>query len=59
MSGECRRVLLVKPGDVLLVGNVGIPHDLVMLREAGQALDALGIRAVFFAEDIDMTRVTP
>lgn len=55
---ECRRVLLVKPGDVLLIGNAG-SIGLDMVREAGKAFDALGISAMIFADDIDMTRVTP
>jgi hypothetical protein len=55
------RVLLVKPGDVLLVGNVG-PLDAstglpAALRLAGEALEKVGILAFMFAGDIELAKV--
>ncbi|GAA2216995.1 hypothetical protein GCM10010400_72940 [Streptomyces aculeolatus] len=52
-----QRVFLVKPGDLLVFGNVGeVPADSVqalshLLREE------IGVRAVVFAADIDMAAV--
>ena len=65
MSGTTRpsqggtRVLLVKPGDVLLIGNVGPLDDgsRERLRHAGEALEKVGILAFMFAADIDLAKV--
>ncbi|MFE5771434.1 hypothetical protein ACFQ7O_24075 [Streptomyces sp. NPDC056485] len=54
---ETRHVVLVKPGDVLLLGNVGEVSP-----EQAQALSQvlakeMGIRVVVFTEDIDLAAV--
>ena len=53
------RVLLVKPGDVLLIGNVGpLQADIaVRARAAGEALEKVGILAFMFAGDIELAKV--
>jgi hypothetical protein len=53
-SSEERRVVLVKPGDVLLIGNVG---DHIANAESWDHVgpffrDVLGIRVVVFERDI-------
>lgn len=51
------RVLLIKPGDVLLVGNVG-DIDPEGASEAAEAFrDAIGVRIFLFTEDIDIDKV--
>lgn len=51
------RVLLIKPGDVLLIGNVG-DLDPEGAPEAAAAIqDAIGVRIVIFTEDIDIDKV--
>lgn len=54
---ETRHVVLVKPGDVLLLGNVGEVSP-----EQAQALSQvlakeMGIRVVVFTADIDLAAV--
>ena len=51
------RVLLVKPGDLLLIGNVGHIGDASMAQAAVQVFADSGIKVVFFMEDIDMAKV--
>jgi hypothetical protein len=55
MPDQETRVVLVKPGDVLLFGNVGdLPAEAI---DAGteQLLDATGVaKVIFFRDDIDM-----
>lgn len=53
---DARRVLLVKPGDVLLVGNVG-ETDPDAVKAASALLECLGITTVLFAGDIDVDTV--
>jgi len=59
-AGETR-VVLVKPGDVLLIGNVG---DLAAVGgEDGflalsAALDKLGLPTILFASDVDTSVLT-
>ncbi|MGW6739710.1 hypothetical protein ACWGDX_03005 [Streptomyces sp. NPDC055025] len=58
MSSEGTRVVLVKPGDVLLIGNVG-SLDTDALTNAGEAFtqlrSALGLAGIFvFEDDIDL-----
>lgn len=61
MAAEGTRVVLVKPGDLLLVGNVG---DLgsqtemeVSLRPIVDRFAALNVSVVFFKEDIELAKV--
>lgn len=52
------RVLLIKPGDVLLIGNVGGFVDPNEVSAAVNALqDAVGVRIFVFSEDIDIDKV--
>jgi hypothetical protein len=54
-STEELRVVLVKPGDVLLIGNIGGGLVDVIDWEAVRAcFDKLGLKVVLFAEDIDL-----
>jgi hypothetical protein len=55
---DTRHVLLVKPGDVLLIGNVGGLSDPASLDGLGVALQEMGIRCFVFADDIDLGKVT-
>jgi hypothetical protein len=51
-------VLLVKPGDVLLIGNVGLDADPEWVRKCAQHMQQnFGIRVVIFAEGIDIAMV--
>lgn len=51
------RVLLIKPGDVLLIGNVG-DVDLEEASASVEALqDAIGVRIFIFTEDIEIDKV--
>lgn len=57
-ESDVRHVVLVKPGDLLVFGNVGDEVD----AESVEALNAhlherLGIEVVLFAADIDMAAV--
>lgn len=55
---EVRHVLLVKPGDILLIGNVG-GLDVDDLHRALPALrDLLGVEVVLFESDIDVSVVS-
>lgn len=57
MSDETR-VLLVKPGDVLLIGNVGFDADPTWIQKCVEHMQRnFGIRAVIFAADIDVAMV--
>jgi hypothetical protein len=56
------RVLLVKPGDVLVIGNVGAsPADAevwaVMMDALTKGLQAFGIYPVVFESDVDLAAV--
>lgn len=59
------RVLLVKPGDILLIGNVGqyaygkeARADLAeALAQMGETLEKIGILAFMFAGDIELDKV--
>lgn len=55
------RAVLVKPGDLLLIGNVGIAttddHD--VLAAGVEFFRRLGIDVVFFAEDIRIDLLPP
>lgn len=55
MSAETR-VLLVKPGDLLLVGNVGNIGDPEFAAKAVKVFADMGIKVVFFMADIDMSK---
>lgn len=54
---EVRHVVLVKPGDILLIGNVGLDADEVH-RILPELRDLLGIEVVLFVSDIDMSVVS-
>lgn len=60
---DARRVVLIKPGDVLLIGNVGEldPFAIEAAHHAvGQLRSALSLAHVLlFDEDIDLAAVTP
>ncbi len=62
-DARTRRVVLVKPGDVLLIGNVGAldTDDVEALHDgASQLSTALGLAQVaLFEGDIDLTVTTP
>lgn len=55
---EPRRIVLLKPGDTLMIGNVGAfsPEDLAAAGDALAAIrDKLGLAQILiFAEDIDI-----
>jgi hypothetical protein len=51
------RVLLVKPGDLLLIGNVGQIGDAEFAAKAVKVFADMGVRVVFFMADIDMAKV--
>lgn len=56
------RVLLVKPGDVLVIGNIGaIPDDgamwSVMVDAMTKGLQAFGIYPIVFESDVDLAAV--
>lgn len=53
---EVRHVVLVKPGDILLIGNVGLDDDEVH-RILPELRDLLGIEVVLFESDIDISVV--
>jgi hypothetical protein len=54
-SSEERRVVLVKPGDMLLIGNARDVHDdPEALARLGDWFQAAGIRVAVFAGDIDI-----
>lgn len=51
------RVLLIKPGDVLLIGNVGDVDPEGASEAAAAIRDAIGVRVFMFTEDIDIDKV--
>lgn len=51
------RVLLIKPGDVLLIGKVGDVDPEGASEAAAAIQDAIGVRIVIFTEDIDIDKV--
>lgn len=52
------RVLLVRPGDVLLIGNIGQPTNLAATNAAAEALRKdVGVKVFFFAGDIDVAKL--
>jgi len=54
---DSRRVVLVKPGDVLMIGNLDVaPEDVEAFESALEPLrEILGIPKIFiFADDIDL-----
>lgn len=52
------RVLLIRPGDVLLIGNVGPIRDAKAAADAAQAIkDVVGVRVVLFERDIDVDKL--
>lgn len=52
------RVLLIKPGDILLVGNLGTDLDPVALSRAiGEFSEQTGIKVYAFAADIDIDKI--
>lgn len=54
---EVRHVVLVKPGDILVFGNVGAV-DLEVMADAVQRLrQELDLKVVVFEADIDMAAV--
>jgi hypothetical protein len=60
---DSARVVLIKPGDVLLIGNVGELTD-EAIQQAGPVVaalkDTLGLAEVLiFEADIDLAAVTP
>jgi hypothetical protein len=46
-----RRVVLAKPGDLLLIGNAG---DYVADPQVGDFFESLGLKVAVFAGDIDI-----
>jgi hypothetical protein len=55
---ELRHVVLAKPGDILLIGNVGNSCELDAedMQRIGQVIrDQFGIEVVCFEADIDMS----
>jgi len=59
MESDERRVILVKPGDVLLIGNIGSKFAPAALAEVIKALSELvGCPVAVFEEDIDLDAVT-
>lgn len=53
------RVVLIKPGDVLVIGNTGVLEN-PCLAIFGPIKDALGLAGVvIFEGDIDLAAVTP
>lgn len=52
-----RRVVLLKPGDVLLIGRCDV-LDVQDAERLGAALDKLGIKAVVFSDDIVIDSAT-
>lgn len=57
MASDVKRVVLVKPGEVLLIGNVGELVEGENLADVDKFFGAIGIQVVLFAEDIDMDAV--
>lgn len=55
---EGKRVLLIKPGDILIFGNVGDVEHSDMAPALTKLREVLGIEQVFvFAENIDMDSI--
>jgi hypothetical protein len=48
------RVVLVKPGDVLLIGNVGLTVQSEVVSATQAISKIIGTRVVMFADDIDI-----
>lgn len=60
MSDQETRVVLVKPGDVLLIGNVGELLPDQQVTDALRGLKrAIGCEVYLFAEDIDIAALDP
>lgn len=58
MSGsDVRHVVLVKPGDLLVFGNVGYVDEESVEALVPHLHERLGIEVILFAEDIDMAAV--
>lgn len=54
-----QRVLLVKPGDLLLVGNAGELMEPEISESLGQFCQRLGVNILLFEADIEIGRLTP
>lgn len=59
MKGDGTRIVLVKPGDIVMLGNVTLPHDEDALETFNAALgtlrETLGLEHVcVFEDDIDL-----
>lgn len=54
-----QRVLLIKPGDLLLVGNAGELMDEGFSEVLGQFTKRLGVNVILFEADIEIGRLTP
>ena len=59
-----KRVILIKPGDVLLIGNLGAADSKIAradmaekLAYMAEALEKVGILAFMFAGDIELDKV--
>jgi hypothetical protein len=59
VSGDEKRVVLVKPGDVLLLGNIGRVESPEQVEPIVRCLGRLGITALLFSADIKMDTRTP
>lgn len=53
MAETARHVVLAKRDDVLVIGNVG-PYSPEQAQRVSDYFEALGIRVILFAEDIDL-----
>lgn len=52
------RVVLIKPGDILLIGNLGDYFDPDAVRSAISDLgDRIGVKVYAFAADIDIAKI--
>lgn len=57
MSGRTR-VVLIEPGDVLLIGNLGRLESPEQIEPVVRCLDELGIASLVFSADIDLDSIT-
>ncbi len=57
MAADERRFVLIKPGDVLLIGGADVgPDNFDMVRTF--FAEGLGVRVAFFAADIDVSKLS-
>ena len=57
MTDDETRLVLIKPGDVLLIGGVGTISAQAAAEFIARLKDVIGVRAVLFPDEIELGRL--